>query len=539
MEACERLRLRGGLRTLLLGVTCLMMTACAAGPYAGSQPGVTQPVHRSQSPDALAGGPDGPGPVPGAPPRGPAPPSPRTPEEATAEPFFAAEPDRPLTASEDYGVVLSVKVAGNKTVKLTEIMRHIKTRKDRNYDEQLVQEDLRRLHATRKFHNVRIQRVREGNGVHVVFEVLEKPIMDQVLFIGNQYITDKKLLKEAGLKPGDALSIYTVQEARRKVEEYYHSKGYGKTVVTIEEGDKAEDRRVVLRIDEGPVERIWDVKFVGNDPSFVTDARLKTLIQSKPGFLKYLFRGKVDQNVIEEDKAKLMAYYRGLGYFKMRISRELDYDASGQWATLTYVIDEGPRYRVRDVSVVGNKKYDATQLLALLKLREGEYFNQDKMQMDENALRDAYGSQGHIFANIKASPRFEMEPGQLNLVYQIEEGDMFRVGKINIHVAGDSPHTRKDVVLNRLSLRPGDIVDIREVRNSERRLKASELFVANPTEGNPPRIVIRPPDLAEAAELAERKPAFRGQSPDDATAAEPARLMVLDVFVPPFKSDQR
>ena len=137
------------------------------------------------------------------------------------------------------------------------------------------------------------------------------------------------------------------------------------------------------------------------------------------------------------------------------------------------------------------------------------------MQMDENSLRDAYGSEGHIFADIKASPRFLEEPGQLDLVYQIEEGDMFRVGKINIHVSGESPHTRRDVVLNRLSLRPGDIVDIREVRASERRLKASDLFISNPAEGAPPRIVIRPPDLAEAASLAERPSGYRGQSPDD------------------------
>ncbi len=549
MEACKRYRQRGGLRTFLISAIGLAMFAHASGQENGPQRGVTLPVYRTQSPDGFPpaqGGPSPSGPSPsgpsqfsGIPPRGPVPPAPKTPEEASAEPYFNAEPDRPLTSSEPFGVVLSVKVTGNKNVKLTEIMRHIKTRKDRNYDEQLVQEDLRRLFATRKFHNVRVHRTREANGVHVVFEVLERPMMDQVLFIGNQYITDKKLLKESGLKAGDALNIYTVQEARRKVEEYYRSKGFGKTVVTIEEGDKAEDRRVVLRIDEGPVERIWDVKFVGNDPSFVTDARLKTQIQSKPGFLKYMFRGKVDHNVIEEDREKLTAYYRGLGYFKARISREIEYDASGQWATLTYVIDEGPRYRIRDVTVAGNKKYDGLQLLDLLKLREGEYFNLDKMQLDENSLRDAYGSQGHIFADIKASPRFLEEPGQLDLVYQIEEGDMFRVGKINIHVAGDSPHTRKDVVLNRLSLRPGDIVDIREVRNSERRLKASELFVANPTEGTPPRIVIRPPDLAEAAELAERKPAFRGQSPDEAAAEKPARLMVLDVFVPPYKSDQR
>jgi outer membrane protein insertion porin family len=509
-----------------LGVAPLAAGACHAADGAPYPPGLAAPVYRTQSPNE-------------PPPTSLQPPT-TGPELAAPGPAFPTAPDRPDPSADPAGLVLGVSITGNKNVKETEILRHIKTRKDRNYDEQLVQEDLRRLFATRKFHNVRVHRKSGPGGVFVTFEVLERPMIDQVLFIGNQYVTDKKLLKESGLKQGEALNIYTVQEARRKVEEFYRSKGYGKTVVTIDEGDKPSDRRVVLRIDEGRVERVWSVRFVGNDPSFVTDARLKTLIKSKPGFCKYLFRGKIDNNVIEEDRERLIAYYRGLGYFKARVARELDYGSSGQWATLTFVIDEGPRYRIRDMSVVGNKKFDAQQLLTQLKLKQGDYFNLDKMQLDENALRDAYGSQGHIFADIKASPRFLEEPGQLDLVYQIEEGDMFRVGKINIHVAGDSPHTRKDVVLNRLSLRPGDIVDIREVRASERRLKASELFIANPAEGTPPRIVIRPPDLAEAASLAENKPpAFRGQSPDSNHLEQPARLMVLDVFVPPFKSDQR
>lgn len=513
---------RAGLWAVWTAVAALSTAASCTGGPAGGLHTLTSPLYRGQSPaDILPG---------------PAPPPLAGPE--TVAPG-AATPDLAEAPGPTRGLVLDVSITGNKKVKQTEIRRHIKTRKDRNYDEQLVQEDLRRLYATRKFHNVRVHKKVEPQGVHVTFEVLERPMIDDVLFIGNQYVTDKRLLKESGLKQGEALNIYTVQEARRKVEEFYRSKGYTKTVVTIEEGDKPEDRRVVLRIDESPVERIWSVRFVGNDPSFVTDARLKTLVKSKPGFLKYLFRGKVDYALIDQDCETLMAYYRGLGYFKARISREITSDASGQWATLTFVIDEGPRYKIRDVSVVGNKKYDATQLLAMLKLQTGDYFNLAKMQMDENNLRDAYGGQGHIFANIKASPRFLEEPGQLDLVYQIEEGDMFRVGKINIHVAGESPHTRRDVVLNRLSLRPGDIVDIREVRASERRLKASELFISNPSEGEPPRIVIRPPDLAEAASLAERPPAYRGQSPDRDAATPPARPMILDVFVPPFKSDQR
>jgi outer membrane protein insertion porin family len=216
-----------------------------------------------------------------------------------------------------------------------------------------------------------------------------------------------------------------------------------------------------------------------------------------------------------------------------------DYDDSGQWLTLTFVIDEGPRYRVGSVSVVGNKKYDSEALLEFLTLKEGEYFHQETMLRDENALRDLYGGRGHIFADINASLRFREEPGALDLVYQIEEGEMFRVGKINIHVAGESAHTRRDVILNRLSLQPGDIVDIREVRASERRLKASQLFVTNPAEGTPPRIVIRPPDLAEAASMAQKQGGYRGQSPDGLDDTHAARWMVLDVSVPPLRDDPR
>src|SRR3712207_9009967 len=41
---------------------------------------------------------------------------------------------------------------------------------------------------------------------------------------------------------------------------------------------------------------------------------------------------------------------------------------------------------------------------------------------------------------------------------------------------GEYPHTRDTVVLNRLSVTPGEILDTRELKASERRLKAAQLF---------------------------------------------------------------
>ena len=110
-------------------------------------------------------------------------------------------------------------------------------------------------------------------------------------------------------------------------------------------------------------------------------------------------------------------------------------------------------------------------------------------------IKDLYGMYGYIYATVVPDPRFTEEPGELDLYFNIQEGEQFRVGKINVHVDGEFTHTRQDVILNRLAFTPGDLIDSRKVRTAERLLKHSQLFVNNPALGTPPRIVIQPPTL--------------------------------------------
>ncbi len=391
---------------LMTILACLAMAGCV-GPMSNltSSDDGTSASLRGQSPDYPSSYPSTNQPLP--PPAGGLAPGGMTPSLGGTLPLTAAAEDR----SDAGAIVLGVKIAGNKNVKESEIRRHLKTRKDRAYDPQLVQDDLRRLYSTRKFYNLRTSKEHADGGVYITFQVLERPTIGEVMFIGNKYISDKRLLKETGLKKGDSLNVYTVQEARRKVEELYQSKGLARTVVTVEEGEKTSDHRVVLRVDEGPVERIWKIRFIGNDPRLATDARLATQIKSKPGFLKYLFRGKVNHNQIDEDVERLTAYYRGLGYFRATVGRELEYGGSGQWVTVNYVINEGPRFEVRNVSVVGNEKFTEEQITEQFDLKAGEFFNLDKMQRDENVLRDLYGRKGISLPTLRRHRCSRKSPG--------------------------------------------------------------------------------------------------------------------------------
>ena len=420
-------------------------------------------------------------------------------------------------------MIVDVKIVGNTATKEFEIQKHIQARKDREFDPEQVQGDVRRLVQTGLFRDVKTYTRSTPGGVVVIYEVYERPRIQEIKHLGNRLYSDNKLLKEHGLKKGDSINSYTSDEARRKIEELYRKNGCTNATVTLLEGDKPGDTKVIFVINEGQMERIEKTVFEGN--KFANDAQLKLQVESKPGYFWYFMGGKVDREKIDADVEKVTAYYRSLGFFRARVSRELVFDESGGWLTLKFIIDEGPRYIVRDVSIEGATKFAPGPVLDFLQLKSGDYFNQREMNRDISTLIDLYGSQGHVFADVQADPRFLEEPGEMNLIYRIKEGDVFTVGQIHVHIGGEFPHTRESVILNRLgNLRPGDLIDTREVRNAERRLKASQLFETNPQNGEPPRIVVRPPELSDIGAIASdpsRGGTIRGQTPEGPTTKQP------------------
>ena len=426
-------------------------------------------------------------------------------------------------------VVADVQIRGNRFVPEAKIWSHIRTRSGRAFDPQILESDVRRLTSVSGlFRDVQTYIQRTSEGVHVTFNVVERPTISYVKFIGNYRVSDKVLLRESGLNVGDALNIYSIREAQRRLQEFYQTRGFVKTEIEILEGDRSTDKGIVFDVAESTVERIWKVNFIGN--KIASDGRLNTLIQSKPGYFKYLFRGKVERSKIDEDVERLTAYYRGLGYFRARIGRELEYNDEGNWVTLTFVIDEGPRYIVRSVSVEGNQVFESSDLMQELTLLSGDYFHLGSMNRDVRSIRDRYGEFGYYFADISADPRFLEEPGQLDLVYNISEGKQYRVGNITVKIKGEFPHTRESVVLNRMSIREGDVLDTREIERSERRIGSSQLFETNPARGNAPKITVRPSDIESSTPSVAEHPrtpragsrAVRGQSPDSRKSANSA-----------------
>lgn len=449
--------------------------------------------------------------MPGAPPNGPI--NMGNPAGVPAVnhgPFPAGGANNAMPSGEDK--VMDVRVEGNRTVATHKIMSQIHTRAGRAYNVQNVQDDVRALTRMGLFVTVEPHIQRVQGGVVVIFRVTERPLLREVDFVGNEVYQTKALKREAEVKAGDAADPFAVENGRHRIEEFYKKHGYAKVRVTVAEGNKPGDLRVIYLIDEGPRQRVFWINVIGN--TFVSSARLKKMIDSHPPYF-YLFAGEYDPKQVDEDVNKLTAYYRSFGYFHAVVGREVIPSEDQNWVTINFVVTEGPRYSIRNITFLGNRKFENARLADKLKLLAGQPFDQNQQNLDLMKLRDEYGGEGYVFAKVEADNRFLEEPGKLDVVYTIEEGDRYRVGKFNIEIKGDNPHTMITTVLNRLSVKPGDIADTREIRASERRLKASQLFKVEPSKGVEPKIAYSPPESDNTA-IAGRSQTTYYRYPSDA-----------------------
>lgn len=396
-------------------------------------------------------------------------------------------------------VIIDLVFRGNQVVSDHEILGMIGTRVGRYFDEDKLQRDVDHLWRLPEVSRVNGPYInRSQDGVVITFDIVERQVIRDIKFVGNRGISDRNLSKQSGLETGTPFNAHEIRLAKTRLEDFYKEKGFPRTQVEISQADGNDPSSVVFLIHEDQKQRVWDVEFEGN--LIATDARLKSFIESKPGIAK-LIGGNVKRDEIEQDVLRLTNYYRTLGFFNARVGREVSESNDGKWVTIRFIIDEGPRYRVRNVSFIGNNAYRQDQLLGLLELKPAEEgapeFNSTKMNADVNALRQLYGSEGFVFATVQAEPRFLEEPGLLDMVYKINEGEQYRVGKINVHFEGDFGVTRREVVLSRLGLSPGDKIDSNVIRTSERALGSSQIFAGPGTPGaQGPRVVVRPPELS-------------------------------------------
>jgi outer membrane protein insertion porin family len=410
-----------------------------------------------------------------------------------------------------------IVIEGNKAIKTDQIMKLIKSRVGRPFDPKVTKEDVRTLVSKRWFFDVETRISHSKQGPVLVFRVRERPLVEKITYDGNNKIKEKELkdlADQCGLKVGGGYDMGQNREAVHRILSNYHEKGYRYATVELEKGDKPEDREVVFKIVEGPKVVVSKISFSGN--KFFASSVLKTQVKTKTEIL-WLFGGKFDPLSIPEDISALKTYYIDLGYFDVQIKHEEHLSENKAKVNIEYIIEEGMRYKVRNIEFVGNKVIPKEKLLENLKVKPNDFWANRFIKTDQEKIVAQYGELGRIFAKVEPRHRSYEEPGYVDLVYEIKEDRPYRIGRINVRINGDHPHTKENAVLTKLTFKPGELASMAKIEKSKQRLKNAQIFAGgrpgaaqSGPQGSPPEIHLKPSDM-RAAPLPEVNLA-RGQS---------------------------
>ncbi|MEM9701697.1 MAG: POTRA domain-containing protein, partial [Planctomycetota bacterium] len=422
--------------------------------------------------------------------------------------------------------IVDVRVEGNETIPAAVILQHTSIKSGRVVTDHELLEDVRSLYRTKWFSRVKREVRTTPEGPVVVFLVKELPEVASVQYRGNEKVSDAQLAKVTGLEPGS--SPYRVmfnQDAAEQIRRYYVEQGYRHAKVRLARGDQPEHRDVIFQIEEGPRVRVAKVSFAGNK-SFSSavlkrDLTTKTKLLGVVGIFNF---GLFDPQTVPEDEAILTDYYRDLGFFDVKVEANVSESDDRSNIFVRFDIEEGLRYRVRNITLEGNDKLGDDVLLppgsGLLaraigwgnvgaKLQPGDYYNARFLQADRRQMEELYGAEGRLFTKILPAPEFLDEPGLIDLKYVIEEDKVRYIRHINAQVLGDHPHTQRALIHNQMLVSPGDKADPTLLNKSRSRIGSSPQFGADleftvvPVEDEP---IVSEPILPAGG--------FRGQSPD-------------------------
>ena len=343
-----------------------------------------------------------------------------------------------------------IEVAGNVTISRAKVISTIRAREGELFDTASAEEDIQRLAKLEgveyAFYNTTV----EDGGVVLTFVVVERHLARTVAFVGNRYLKDSVLSQELGFQKGDYLDIFQVNAATERILDKYREKGFAFAEVRLDE-NQIDRGRIVYQITEGPRVRVKEVNFEGNRS--LESKELKKAIKTKTrSFL--IWPVDFTQEKVDADMVRLQQAYQNKAFLNAAIRTAITFTEDRTGAKVTFIIDEGPAYAVRNLTIHGDTTVDPNTLREGLKLAESQVYSQQRGEYDAKQIRSHYLEEGYVDAEVTHERTF-VGDSEVDVDFEVTPGRRYKIGRIDI----TGNQTVKDNVIRRIldeeGFRPG------------------------------------------------------------------------------------
>ncbi len=318
--------------------------------------------------------------------------------------------------------------------------------------------------------------------VRVEIRVTEYEVIDRVQFDPKpREIEERKLAQDLSLLPGLSLNPYQLKLDRDRLRNHYLEEGYPFSSVEEVLTPSPGGVQLTWRILEGPQVSVKEIIFSGIVEGDEGSLRQYLLSKQNPR-LWFITTGTEPfvERKLREDLERIKLYYQLEGWLDIRVGenvflKDLEYSADKTEVVVRIHIDEGRRYRIRnvrfDIDPSGPRVFDPEELRSWMTSRPGDPFTDNAANKDVMRIRDRYGEKAYIQAEISYETLTSVERHELDLVFRIKENDKIYVGRLQFE---GNTKTQEEVLrreYTRLGFAPGEEFNRRAMERANRRIQ--------------------------------------------------------------------
>lgn len=381
-------------------------------------------------------------------------------------------------------IIQKIQIEGNKKVSRETIQFYMKSREGGIYDADKLKDDFKALWETGFFENIRIDDENGGNGKIVHIILTENPLISSVTYktgkkVKESDITEKLQGSNIILQAFSYYSPAKIRKVKKIITDMLLEKGYNQATVAIDE--KIENGQVALtvRVDSGSKTRIASVVFPGLTKKSVSSAFLSRGMKNNlvHNILSQVSGKDVYNNEkINEDLEEVRLRLQQKGYLEAKVgtpefsmvNKKTVFGKRQKMLKISIPVELGPRYRVGEIALEGNKVIRGDFLKSMITLKKGQIYNIKKRNKFIEEIQKFYGGIGYFYAQVVPSENLDPVKQTADLTINIQENEIVYLGKLEF--TGNT-FTKDHVIRREWFLREGRRLNINALEDSIKRMK--------------------------------------------------------------------
>lgn len=389
-----------------------------------------------------------------------------------------AEEERDLTPHEmSQRTINRIIVEGNHHVPAQAILNRIPYHEGEQFNPEKTRQLINTLYfELKRFKNITVMVQPYGIDMLDLYIIVEeKNVLKDILIQGNKHLSEKEIKEKLKFADIPAVEEQELALFRKKIKKLYIDKGYFNAQIDARlDIDEEHRANLIFTVTENQKSLIVCIDFEGNE--HISGKKLRNVIYTREDWILSFMdnSGTFIPDRLEADKHMIEQYYQNNGYLNAKVTdTKIDRDECSTSVKVTFVVQEGEKFCVSEVTASGNDILKDDFLAAQLPLKQGDTYSREKVVDSIKVLELIWGDLGYIYANIEPGISPNEDDNTVKISFFAELGEQVYLNKINIK---GNRKTRDKVIRRQLVLEEGNILTNQRMELSKNRVESLGYF---------------------------------------------------------------